>query len=118
MTRKAEVEVVHVLLIYSLRQGKLLKQELFDASRYPDPDERSEAATEAYFGAEREYREEDQVEIVLLASDSLASIHATHGSYFTETVPRPALEEEESVLRDALELLVQELAGRGYGEAR
>jgi len=41
-----------------------------------------EAALEAYGEAEREHREDESIEVVLLGSDSYEAIQRTHSSYF------------------------------------
>ena len=83
-------ETVHVLLVYSLTEGHLLEQRLFDSDSHPDPNNRSRAATDAYFEVEKRHRDDTDVEIVLLASDSLESVQATHGSYFVGAIRRPS----------------------------
>jgi len=66
---------VHVLIVYSLDEQKLLSQREFTS------DEQDEAF-QAYALAEEEHRDLSDVEIVLVAADSLATIQHTHGSYF------------------------------------
>lgn len=66
---------VHVLLVYSLGEGKLLHYDEFSSS------EQDEAFT-AYAKAEAEHRVTNDVEIVLVAADSIETIRHTHGSYF------------------------------------
>lgn len=70
---------VHVLLVYSLDEQKLLTHREFSSN------ERDEAFS-AYVAAEAEHRDLNDVEIVLVAADSLATIRHTHGSYFRESV--------------------------------
>ncbi|MDK1017676.1 MAG: hypothetical protein QGD91_10865 [Actinomycetota bacterium] len=70
---------VHVLLVYGLDEQRLLTHTEFAA------DERDDAFS-AYAAAEAEHRDLDDVEIVLVAADSLATIRHTHGSYFRESV--------------------------------
>ncbi len=41
-----------------------------------------EAAVEAYNALEQEHREDPNVEVVLLGSDSIDTLHRTHSSYF------------------------------------
>jgi len=67
--------VQHFLLIYD--QGR---QEL-RSSRQFGTDE-SEAATDAYREAEKQYSGDTQIEIVLVGADSLKTIERTHGHYF------------------------------------
>lgn len=66
---------VHLLIVYSLIEQKLLSQREFTT------DEQDEAF-QAYALAEEEHRNLSDVEIVLVAADSLATIRHTHGSYF------------------------------------
>lgn len=69
----AEKRTVHVLLVFSHDKGQLEQMKQFvDAKR----------ATAAYEAAEAEYRGNDRFEIVLVASDSIATIERTHGHYF------------------------------------
>lgn len=63
--------VVHFLLVYDLKEGRLRSSNSFD-----DPD----AASLAYAAAEQEHR--DDVEIVLVGADSIETIMRTHGHYF------------------------------------
>lgn len=42
----------------------------------------SEAATDAYREAEKQYSGDTQIEIVLVGADSLKTIERTHGHYF------------------------------------
>lgn len=66
-------DMIHVLLIFDHNSGRLIRQQEFtDAAE----------ATQAYSDAEAENRDRDRLEIVLVGSDSLATIHRTHGHYF------------------------------------
>ncbi|MDQ1364907.1 MAG: hypothetical protein QOE07_1966 [Acidimicrobiaceae bacterium] len=40
------------------------------------------AATDAYKAAEAEYRDDPNIEIVLIGADSLSTVERTHGHYF------------------------------------
>lgn len=64
---------IHVLLVYSHDMNELVSQEKFGDTK---------RATAAYEDAERQYRGNDRFEIVLVASDSIATIERTHGHYF------------------------------------
>jgi hypothetical protein len=64
---------VHVLLVYSLADQKLLRREEFDHVT---------EAMKAYVQAEREHLKTNDVEIVLIGADSQATIETTHSSYF------------------------------------
>lgn len=83
---------VHVLLVYSLEEQKLVSQREFSES------ERDKAFS-AYAAAEAEHRDLDDVEIVLVAADSLETIRRTHGSYFRESVGIMDLALEELLSR-------------------
>jgi hypothetical protein len=66
----------HFLLVYSYAQGRLLEQEEFL--------DQFEAAA-AYTAVEAKYRGKLQdFEIVLVGSDSIETVMATHGHYFGE----------------------------------
>lgn len=66
-------KTVHVLLVFSHRQGRLLSQEQFhDAAK----------ATAAYEAAEAAHGGDQDLEIVLVAADSIDTIMKTHGHYF------------------------------------
>ena len=51
-------------------------------------DQDYEAALDAYSAAEEVHREDANVEVVLLGSDSIATLERTHSSYFE--LARPA----------------------------
>jgi hypothetical protein len=74
---------VHVLLVYSLVEQRLIDQEEFDDG---------ERAMSRYFEVERDHRDDKTVEIVLIAADSLDTIRYTHASYFRGEVGAPALD--------------------------
>lgn len=83
---------VHVLLVYSLEQQKLLSQDEFALSEQDE-------AFAAYVEAEAEHRDSGDVEIVLVAADSIDTIRRTHGSYFREDVRSVNLALEELLAR-------------------
>lgn len=68
--------LLHFLLVYDLKQQKLL-----DSERFDDADE----ASSAYAAKEGEYRGRDDLEIVLVGADSLDTIRRTHSHYFDAT---------------------------------
>ncbi|MFV9673539.1 MAG: hypothetical protein ACNYZH_09960 [Acidimicrobiia bacterium] len=68
---------VHVLLVYSLGEQKHLSVREFPSSE-------RDSAYAAYEAAEEDHRNREDVEIVLVAADSLETIRHTHGSYFRE----------------------------------
>jgi len=65
----------HFLLIYDHH-----KQELRASRQFGE--KQSDEATIAYQDAEAQFRDDQDVEIVLIGADSLATIHKTHGHYF------------------------------------
>jgi hypothetical protein len=74
----------HYLVIYNRREGRIVRHRRFQT---PDP------ALAARFAAEREFREEPDVEIVVLGADSWRSLERTHSRYF-----KPAQELAEAAL--------------------
>lgn len=70
--------LIHYLLVYDHRQQKLLQAVPFDDD---------EEAAEAYGRLEREHRNDPDLEIVLIGSDSLETIRQTHGNYFDGESP-------------------------------
>ncbi|MBN9609055.1 MAG: hypothetical protein BGO26_14370 [Actinobacteria bacterium 69-20] len=66
-------KTVHVLLVFSHSEGRLLSQEQFrDTTK----------ATAAYEAAEAAHSGDENLEIVLVAADSIDTIMKTHGHYF------------------------------------
>lgn len=68
------MSLVHFLLVYDLRQRRLI-----DVQRFTDARE----ATEAYGRAEMAHLDDRDTEIVLVGSDSIETVKKTHGHYFT-----------------------------------
>jgi len=68
---------VHMLLVYSLEQGKLVDIEEFDDG---------EEAFDRYMELEREHLGDSSLEIVLVTADSAETIRHTHASYFGSDV--------------------------------
>lgn len=66
-------KIQHFLVIYDIPNGKA------DVTPYGTD---YEAAVVAYNQAEEANRENDEVEVVLLGSDSVWTLHRTHSSYF------------------------------------
>lgn len=64
---------VHFLLVYDLRQQRLIAQE-----QYEDPAK----AAAAYARLEATHRGDKGLEIVLVGADSIETIMSTHGHYF------------------------------------
>lgn len=67
--------MIHFLLVYDYAQDKLLREEV-----YLDAKE----AADAYSKAEKDLHGREELEIVLVGSDSINTIHRTHGHYFKE----------------------------------
>jgi hypothetical protein len=65
--------VRHYLVIYDRRAGKIIRHR-----RYLKPDQ----ALTARFGAEREHRDEPDIEVVVLSAESWAAVQQTHSRYF------------------------------------
>lgn len=66
--------MIHVLLVYNHAQGKLVDCQTFEDAH---------AATEAYATAELgNDSKSGEFEVVLVGSDSIDTIHKTHGHYF------------------------------------
>lgn len=68
---------VNFLLVYDRTQGKLIVQR-----PYSDPVE----AVSAYEQMEEKYRDDKNMEIVLVGADSIETVMLTHGNYF-DAVP-------------------------------
>jgi hypothetical protein len=69
--------LVHFLLVYDRKQQKLVRQLPFDDSA---------TAVRAYEAMEERYKDERNMEIVLVGADSIESVMLTHGNYF-DAVP-------------------------------
>lgn len=65
--------VQHFLVIYDIRAGEATVESF--GSEY-------ERAVAAYEAAEREHRRNENLEVVLLGSDSRETLERTHSSYF------------------------------------
>lgn len=74
MTQKIQ----HFLLVFDHDKGQLVDTVEFG--------EDSDAAVVAYAERERLYQDSPRVEIVLIGSDSLETVRATHANYFDGTV--------------------------------
>jgi hypothetical protein len=76
-------DIRHFLLVFDHNQAKLVDLQEFDTD--------SEAAVAAYAAKEREIGQlgaESALEIVLIGSDSLATVRLTHANYFDGTVAK------------------------------
>ncbi len=71
-------QIQHFLLIFDHEKGELLQSVEFGDD--------GDAALAAYGQAERDYNTQPRVEIVLIGSDSLATVELTHANYFDGTV--------------------------------
>jgi hypothetical protein len=81
--------VQHYLVIYNRRAGKIVRRQWFQTS---------DTAMAARFEAEREFREEPDLEIVVLGADSWEALRQTHSRYFerVQELAESALEREVS----------------------
>ena len=70
--------IQHFLLVFDHEQGHLIDTEEFGTD--------GDAALAAYAAKEREYRDRDRIEIVLVGSDSLETVRFTHANYFDGSV--------------------------------
>lgn len=77
----------HYLVIYNRREGQIIRHRHF---RTPGQ------ALAARFEAEREFREEPDIEVVVLGAESWASLPKTHSRYFkrVQELAEAALERE------------------------
>ena len=69
--------LIHFLLVFDRSASQLLSQESFDAEG---------DAIAAYSKAERKYYGDENIEVVLLATDSVETLAITHGHYFSGKV--------------------------------
>ena len=74
-------------MIYNRREGQIVRHRQFRSA---------DRALEARFEAEREFREEPDIEIVVLGADSWDSLARTHSRYFkpVQELAEAALERE------------------------
>lgn len=77
----------HYLVIYNRRAGKIIRHQRFQAPG---------TALAARFEAERELRDEPDIEIVVLSADSWGALKQTHSRYFerVQELAESALERE------------------------
>jgi len=69
------MSLFHFLLIYDLRARRLVDVRTFDDAA---------EAMAAYGQAEQDHLDDRDTEIVLVGSDSLATVKLTHGHYFSD----------------------------------
>lgn len=67
----------HFLLVFDHRGGHLKDE--------PAVFEDAREATEAYERTEREFADDNMIEVVLIGSDSLETVQRTHANYFNGT---------------------------------
>jgi hypothetical protein len=70
-------KLVHFLLVFDHAEGRLVHQQPYDAS---------EVAVKAYFEMEQRHRDDANIEIVLIGSDSIDTVRMTHANYFDGSV--------------------------------
>jgi hypothetical protein len=77
----------HYLVIYNRRKGQIVRHRRF---------RKADEALDARFQAEREFRDEPEIEIVVLGADSWDSLGRTHSRYFkpVQELAEAALERE------------------------
>jgi hypothetical protein len=69
----SEQQIQHFLVIYNIPAGQ---------ARVESFGNDYETAVEAYNESEREHRDDDDIEVVLLGSDAIETLARTHSSYF------------------------------------
>lgn len=69
----SETKINHFLVIYDIANG---------LAHVDDFQRDYDAALAAYAAAEEHHRQDDNVEVVLLGSDSIETLARTHSSYF------------------------------------
>ena len=79
--------VQHYLVVYDRRAGKIIRHRRFQAPN---------TALAARFDAEREFRADPDIEIVVLGADSWDALRETHSRYFegVQELAGSALERE------------------------
>jgi len=80
-------QTVHLLLVYSLKQRKLVETREFEGENA------TERAMEAFEAVEREHMWDRETEVVLIGADDFETIKKTHASYWmggdpTKTLPK------------------------------
>lgn len=71
-------KIQHFLIVFDHQAAKMLELREFG--------ENSDAAVAAYAAKEEELRDHQDVEIVLIGSDSLETVKLTHANYFDGSV--------------------------------
>lgn len=80
MTVEKQSAIQHFLLVFDHKQERLLLEESFGTD--------SQRALDAYQVMEMQHREESHIDIVLIGSDSIETVHLTHANYYTGEVAR------------------------------
>ena len=65
----------HYLVVYNRREGRIIRR-----GDYP----RVDNALQARFAAEREFREDPDIEVVVLGAESWEALRHTHARYFQD----------------------------------
>ena len=77
MTTTLGINMKYFLLVYDRREGRLLSDEEF-------AEDSREDALARRFRLERDYRSDDNIEVVLLGSESREVVERTHARYFKD----------------------------------
>lgn len=67
-------KLVHFILIFNRLSGQLIKNELFDDANM---------AADQLSIDEHRYADDENIEVLLISSDSVDTLKKTHGHYFT-----------------------------------
>jgi len=70
-------QTVHLLLVYGLKEGKLVETEFKGENA-------TARAMEAFEAAEREHMWDSEIEVALIGADDSETIKKTHASYWME----------------------------------
>ena len=74
----AQSQIQHFLLVFDHSKGRLQDERPFGSD--------ADAALAAYAECERKFKDRPEIEIVLIGSDSLATVRRTHANYYDGTV--------------------------------
>lgn len=70
--------IQHFLLVFNHAEGRLIEETKFGEAR--------DRAVAAYAEREETYRDQPEIEIVLIGSDSLKTVRRTHANYYDGSV--------------------------------
>ncbi len=73
-------DFIHFLLVFNRASGELVSMDKFVDQ---------EIATSALSLLERSHEDEEQIEVVLISSDSVETLKKTHGHYFSGVEFKP-----------------------------